>query len=243
MIDGESVRGAPEGVAVLLVEDHVVVREGLRLLLESGRARIRVAGEAGSIAEAHELLATTDVDVVLIDVVLPDGDGIQLCRHVRHHHPATTCVILTSSNADPHLLMAATVAGASFLLTKDAHAGQVLDAVHAAARGERQLDDVAMSRALESSSRDCAGDRMFDGLTEQERRVFALVGQGLSNGQIAETMHLTEKTVKNYVSRMLAKLGMDRRTEAAILAARLASRRHQDSGLVPGPGNPPFRGA
>lgn len=240
MIDRDARHEGHDGVSVLLVDDHPVVREGLRLILEASRPAIRVAGEAGSVADAQDLLATSEADVVLIDVMLPDGDGIQFCRHVRQHHPDTACVILTS-HADTHLILAATMAGASSFLTKDAPADQVWDAVHAAARGERQLDGTAMSRALESSSRDCAGHRVLEGLTEQERRVFALVGQGLSNSQIAERMQLTEKTVKNYVSHMLAKLGMHRRTEAALLAARLAARRDQARGAVGGHAQPPFR--
>ena len=211
-------------VTVMLVDDHAVVREGLRLMLESDSSDLRVVAEAGSVAEAHDRLAAVDVDVALIDIVLPDGDGLQLCRRIRRAHPTTACVILTSF-PDAHLLLAAAVSGASHHLNKNARPEQVREAVRAAARSEPGLDDLAMARALESVSQEYADDDLLRELTDQERRVFALVGQGLSNGQIADRMHLTEKTIKNYVSRMLGKLGMDRRTEAAVLAGRLAERR------------------
>ena len=219
-----------DGVSVLLVDDHGVVREGLRLLLSSCPVSVRVVGEAGSVSETHDVLETTHVDVALIDVMLPDGDGIQLCRTIRQEYPGTWCVILTSYR-HPHHILAATLAGASGYLSKDARPEQVWHAIIAAARGESSLDEAAMRRALEEVSRESAtAHDLLRGLTDQERRVFALVGQGLSNCQIAERMDLTEKTVKNYVSHMLTKLGMVRRTEAAVLAARLAERRHQHPG-------------
>ena len=220
-------RGVGDDVAVLVVDDHAVVREGVRLMLAARPSAMQVVAEAGTVQEARELLGTTHVDVALVDVMLPDGDGIQLCRHIRVEHPTIACVILTSYPAT-HLFLAATLAGASNYLSKHAEPEQVRHAIRTAARGERSLDDAAASQALEALSRDSADHGLVGGLTDQERRVFTLVGQGLSNSQIAETMHLTEKTVKNYVSRMLRKLGMDRRTEAAILAARLAERRSQD---------------
>ena len=221
-------------IKVLLVDDHAVVREGLRLLLTSDPSEtsdISVVAEAGTAREAQARLATTDVDVALVDVMLPDGDGIQLCRQIREDHPATACVVLTSY-PDAHLVLAATLAGASSFLSKCADRSEVADAIRAATRGERRLDGQAAAQALESVSHEYAEHRTVGRLTEQERRVFALVGQGLSNNQIAERMYLTEKTVKNYVSRMLSKLSMDRRTEAAVLAARLAERRNRHGGLA-----------
>lgn len=215
-------------LAVMLVDDHAVVREGLRLLLTSGPSDIHVVAEAGSVAEARDRLDDIDVDVALVDVMLPDGDGIQLCRQIRQDHPNTTCVVLTSY-PDAHLLLAATLAGASNYLSKHAHPDEVWNAIRAAGRGDRQLDEAAASAALETLSRTSNDHGVVGRLTDQERRVFALVGQGLSNSQIAERMHLTEKTVKNYVSHMLSKLGMDRRTEAAVLAARLAERRSRST--------------
>ncbi len=219
-------------MSVLLVDDHAVVREGIRLLLSACPARTRVVGEASTIAEARQHLATTPVDVALLDVMLPDGDGIQLCREIRQVHPETACVILTS-HPDPHLVLAATLAGAADHLSKDATPDRVWAAVLSAARGERRLDDAAMAAALDSLVHESGSvDEMAD-LTDQEHRVFALVGEGLSNREIAEQLHLTEKTVKNYLSRVLAKLGMRRRTQAAVLAARLSERR------APGAGTPP----
>ena len=232
MTQDRGIRHVARGdVSVLVVDDHAVVREGLRLLLMSGPSDISVVAEAGTIREAHEQLATTAVDVALVDVMLPDGDGIQLCRQIRQDHPATACVVLTSY-PDAHLLLAATLAGASSYLSKHADRNEVWDAIRAAARGEHRLDGRAAAQALEAASAECAHHGLVGRLTDQERRVFALVGQGLSNNQIADRMHLTEKTVKNYVSRMLSKLGMDRRTEAAVLAARLAERRNRASGTA-----------
>lgn len=216
-------------ISVLLVDDHAVVREGLRLLLTLEPSDISVVAEAGTIREAHERLASTHVDVALVDVMLPDGDGIQLCREIREERPATACVVLTSY-PDAHLLLTASLAGASNYLSKHADRQEVWEAIRAAARGEHRLDGRVAAQALEAASQGSADHELVGQLTEQERRVFVLVGQGLSNNQIAERMHLTEKTVKNYVSRMLSKLGMDRRTEAAVLAARLAERRNRDSG-------------
>lgn len=215
--------GAADPVSVLVVDDHAVVRAGVRLMLNAGSPDMHVVAEAGTVEQARQLLETTHVDVALVDVMLPDGDGIQLCRHMRQEHPTTACIVLTSYPAT-HLFLAATLAGASNYLSKHAEPDDLRRAVRTAARGERTLDHAAAVRALDALSRDSADHGLVGGLTDQERRVFTLVGQGLSNIQIAETMHLTEKTVKNYVSRMLHKLGMDRRTEAAILAARLAER-------------------
>jgi two-component system, NarL family, response regulator DevR len=219
-------QGSADHVSVVLVDDHAVVRQGLRLLLESD-STLAVVGEAGSVAGTREVLDTRHVDVVVLDVVLPDGDGIQLCRELRQERPDVACVILTSV-PDSHMLLAARLAGASSCLSKDAGMGEVVAAVHAAHRGEHALDDEAMMRAMRTLATGYEQHPLLSGLTEQERQVFTLVGQGLSNQEIADELHLAEKTVKNYVSRLLAKLGMSRRTEAAILAVRLAERRARD---------------
>lgn len=227
MAGQDSARRPHGAIDVLLVDDHAVVREGLRLVIATCTRAVHRVTEAGSVAEARSCLATTTFDVALLDVMLPDGDGIQLCREITRAHPSTASVILTA-HPDRHLLIAATLAGAFGYVSKEAGAEALCRAIATAAAGERTLDNDALSHALELLAQSYTEHDLLGVLTEQERRVFVLVGQGLSNLQIAQRMHLTEKTVKNYVSRMLAKLCMDRRTEAAVLAARLAERRERD---------------
>lgn len=217
-------RNAAERVTVLLVEDHEVVREGLRLLIERSDPSLAVVAEAGTAGAAREVLRRRPIDVAVLDVVLPDGDGLQLCREIRSSHPDVACLILTASR-DAHQLVAARLAGASGYLSKEASQAQVVAAIGAAHRGESMLDDATMARALQAMTTGYEGHALVGSLTDQERQVFALVGQGLSNQEIAEQLHLAEKTIKNYMSRILSKLGMSRRTEAAILAVRLAERR------------------
>lgn len=201
---------------VFLVDDHEVVRRGLRDLLEAD-GDLRVVGEAGSATEALVRLPTAAPDVTVIDVRLPDGDGVSLCREIRLRHPGVTCLMLTSY-ADPEVASAASRAGAAGYLLKQIKGNDLVDAVRRCATGEH----------LGPSGQAVEIDRTTDPLehlTEQERRVFELLGEGMTNRQIAEAMYLAEKTVKNYVSNLLAKLGMHRRTEAAAEAARLAERR------------------
>lgn len=180
--------------------------------------------EAGTAAEAMEAAASQPPDVALVDVVLPDGDGIQLCRDLQSEHPEVACLILTSLQ-DERTLLAAAMAGAKGFLRKDVGRQEILEAVRMVAAGESLLDDRSMTAALERLRVEGDEDPVLAELTPQERRVFELIGQGLSNRQIGEQLFLSEKTVKNYVSRVLAKLHMDRRTEVAVLSARLAERR------------------
>jgi two-component system, NarL family, response regulator DevR len=211
---------------VVVVDDHEVVRTGIRTSLEQGAGACDVVGEARTAAEARVLFDETMPDVAILDVVLPDGDGIQLCREFRARHPLTACVLLTSF-PDPRGMLSASLAGAAAYLAKDASSTDLVAAVLAVARGEQLLDPAKVTAVLDDLAADTTDDPLLTSLTRQERRVFELIGQGLSNRQIGEQLHLTERTIKNYSSRLMAKLGMERRSEAAIFAARLAERRAQ----------------
>lgn len=222
----ESTLGNDVASTVVLVDDHQVVRDGLRTAIERSTCDCRVVGEAGTFAEASELIERTVPDIAIVDVVLPDGDGIQLCRQVSAHHPSTACVLLTSF-PEPGAMLSAALAGAAAYLAKDSSATDILGVIAAVGRGNRLLDDGAVSALLEQLVALPVEENALAQLTGQERRVFELIGQGLSNRQIAERLCLTEWTVKNYSSRLMGKLGMKRRSEAAVLSARLAERRAQ----------------
>jgi two-component system, NarL family, response regulator DevR len=213
-----------EGPRVVVVDDHEVVRTGIRTAIERGPCPCLVVGEAGTAAQARELVARTAPDVVILDVVLPDGDGIQLCREINARHPGTGCVLLTSF-PDPRGQLSAALAGAAAYLAKDGSATDLVDIVASVAAGDRLLDRSVTAALLDELAAERDEEPPLTGLTRQERRVFELIGQGLSNRQIAERLHLTERTVKNYGSRVLDKLDMDRRSEVAALAARLSERR------------------
>jgi two-component system, NarL family, response regulator DevR len=211
---------------VVVVDDHEVVRTGIRTSLEREHGACEVIGEARTAAEARALLDASSPDVAILDVVLPDGDGIQLCREFRARHPRTACVLLTSF-PDPRGLLSAALAGAAAYLAKDASSTDLVATVLAVARGEQLLDPAKVTSLLDELAAAPSIDPLVATLTRQERRVFELIGLGLSNRQIAGRLHLTERTIKNYSSRVLAKLQMDRRSEAAILSARLSERSAQ----------------
>jgi two-component system, NarL family, response regulator DevR len=211
---------------VVLVDDHEVVRAGVRTAIGLASCDCVVVGEAGTVAEAHEVIDRTAPDIAIVDVVLPDGDGIQLCRELRTSRPETACLLLTSF-PEPGAMLSAALAGAAAYLAKDSSATDLVRVIAEVGEGRRLLDDEAVTQLLEQLSSLPVDDAALGALTGQERRVFELIGQGLSNRQIAERLHLTERTVKNYSSRMLRKLGMERRSEAAVLSARLAERRAQ----------------
>jgi DNA-binding NarL/FixJ family response regulator len=209
--------GAP--VRVFLLDDHEIVRRGVRELLEA-EDDLEVVGEADTAELALARIPPTRPDVALLDVRLPDGDGVEVCREIRSRHPEIACVMLTSFSDDEALLQAV-LAGASGYLLKQIRGTDIVDAVRRTAAGQSLLDPAVTDRLLARFRTPAKTDERLARLTPQERRILALIADGLTNRQIAGEMHLAEKTVKNYVSSLLAKLGMERRTQAAVFAARL----------------------
>lgn len=206
-------------VNVFVVDDHELVRRGLIDLI-STEEDLDVIGQAGSVSEALERIAKVTPDVAILDVRLPDGNGIELCREIRSLYPGTHVLMLTSFS-DDEALLGALLGGASGFVIKDIKNLDLLDAIRRVARGESLLDSAIAAKVrnrLRDASKPAGG---LDDLTDQERKVLEHIGQGLTNRQIANSMFLAEKTVKNYVSSLLAKLGLERRTQAAALAVRL----------------------
>ncbi len=201
-------------VRVFLVDDHEVVRRGLRDLIEA-EDDLEVSGEAGTAGMALAAIAKEPPDVAVLDVRLPDGNGVEVCREIRARDPQIACLMLTSFG-DDEALFDAIMAGAAGYLLKDVRAAGLLDAIRRVAQGESLLDPAVTGKVLERLRKGDEEDPRLASLSEQERRILEFIAQGLTNRQIAEQMHLAEKTVKNYVSNMLAKLGMQRRTEAAV---------------------------
>jgi two-component system response regulator DevR len=212
---------------VFLLDDHEVVRTGLRALLEASED-ITVVGEAGTVAEALARIPSTKPDVAILDVRLPDGSGVEVCREIRSSDPDIVCVMLTSY-ADDEALIASIMAGAAGYVLKQVGSLDLLDTIRRAGAGQSLLDPALTERVLERLREGPKIDPRLASLTPQERRILNLIAEGKTNRQIAETMFLAEKTVKNYVSNLLAKLGMERRTQAATFAARLNERTAQDS--------------
>jgi len=213
---------------VFLLDDHEVVRRGLRDLLEA-EDDLEVVGEAGTAEEAYGRIPATRPDVAILDVRLPDGDGVEVCREIRSKHPEIACLMLTSF-AEDEALFSAIMAGAAGYVLKQVRGTDLVDGVRRIGRGESLIDPSLTTRVLERLRQppEPQADELA-ALTEQERRILDRIAEGLTNRQIGEQLFLAEKTVKNYVSNLLAKLGMSRRTEAAAYAARLSERsRHSD---------------
>jgi two-component system, NarL family, response regulator DevR len=208
-------------VRVFLVDDHELVRRGIRDLF-SNEDDIEVVGDAATAEQALNRLPAVKANVALLDVRLGKGPtGIEVCRDIRSAHPEVACVMLTSF-ADDEALFASIMAGASGYLLKQVLGNDLVGAVRRVARGESLLDPAITARVLDRLRNPPEpGPDPLGNLTNQERRILALISDGMTNRQIAEAMYLAEKTVKNYVSRLLAKLGMARRSEAAAFAARL----------------------
>jgi DNA-binding NarL/FixJ family response regulator len=215
----------PVPVRVFLLDDHEVVRRGLREILEA-EGDLEVVGEAGTAEEAYGRIPATRPNVAILDVRLPDGDGVEVCREVRSKHPEIACLMLTSF-ADDEALFSAIMAGAAGYVLKQVRGTDLVDGVRRVSRGESLLDPSLTTRVLERLRHPRAPDELA-GLTDQERRILDLIAEGMTNRQIAEQLFLAEKTVKNYVSNLLAKLGMSRRSEAAAYSARLSERRQHD---------------
>jgi two-component system, NarL family, response regulator DevR len=207
---------------VFLVDDHEVVRSGLRALLEAS-GDIVVVGEAGTVAEALGRIPSIGPHVVVLDVRLPDGSGIEVCREIRSLRKEIACLMLTSY-ADDEALVAAIMAGAAGYLLKRVGSTDLVDAVRRAGDGQSLLDPALTQRVLARLQAGPNEDSRLAGLTPQERRILDYITEGLTNRQIAEAMVLAEKTVKNYISNLLAKLGVERRTQAATYAARQQER-------------------
>jgi len=204
---------------ILLVDDHEVVRAGVRMLLEH-RPNMTIVGEASTAAAAIAEAARTTPDVVIMDVRLPDGSGVEACREIRSARPATRVLMLTSF-ADEEAVDASVMAGASGYLLKQTRSAELIHAIEVVAAGESLLDPTVTHQLLTRFRRlGGSGGAIIDALTEQERRVLALVGDGMTNREIAAALHLSEKTVKNYVSTLLGKLHVQRRAAAAALAAK-----------------------
>ncbi|GAA3762285.1 response regulator transcription factor [Plantactinospora mayteni] len=211
-------------IRVFLLDDHEVVRRGLAGLLQSD-GDIEVVGESGSAQEAARRIPALRPDVAILDARLPDGNGIDVCRDVRAVDSTIKGLILTSYE-DDEALFAAIMAGAAGYVLKQIRGTDLVDAVRRVAAGQSLLDPAVTARVLDRIRTGVEQPREFQSLTEQERRILEYVAEGLTNREIAGKMFLAEKTVKNYVSSLLAKLGLERRTQAAVLATRLLGERH-----------------
>jgi DNA-binding NarL/FixJ family response regulator len=215
-----------EPLRVLLVDDHEVVRQGLRALLESNET-IDVVGEAGTAADAVRRVGYDGPDVVVMDVRLPDGSGVDACREIRSRWPDIRVLMLTSY-ADEEALVAAIMAGAAGYVLKRINSDELVNSVQRVGRGESLLDPEMTERLFRKIRGEAEEDPLLARLSPQERKILDLIAAGMTNREIAEELYLAEKTVKNYVSNLLGKLEMKRRSEAAAYAARLAaSRRRQ----------------
>jgi two-component system, NarL family, response regulator DevR len=213
------------GIQVFFLDDHEVVRRGL-VDLVSMEPDMEVVGEASTAAEALQRIPTVTPDVAVLDVRLPDGTGVEVCREIRSQLPSVQCLMLTSY-ADDEALFDAIMAGASGYVLKDIKGNDLVDAIRTVASGRSLLDPATTQRVMERLRAPRETDDRLAALTDQERRILDLIGDGLTNRQIGEHMFLAEKTVKNYVSSLLAKLGMERRTQAAaFVARRQAEQRH-----------------
>jgi len=204
----------------MLLDDHEVVRRGVAELLSS-EADLEVVAEASTAAEALRMAAREQPDVAVLDVRLPEGNGIEVCREIRSDHPDIACLILTSFT-DDQAMIDASLAGAAGYVLKQVRGNELIQSIRKVAGGAQLLDSATVRLAVQRLKNSEEG--LLDTLSPQERRIFELIGEGFSNRQIADEMYLAEKTVKNYVSNMFAKLGISRRTEAAAFSARLEER-------------------
>ena len=218
MPEEPEVAGVSKPIRVYLLDDHEIVRRGLRELLES-EGDIVVVGESGLAGEAARRIPALRPDVAILDGRLPDGSGIDVCREIRSRDPAIKALILTSYD-DDDALFAAIMAGASGYILKQVGGNDFVDTVRRTAAGQSTLDPAVTAAVLERVRNGARTDPVLENLTTQELRILALIGEGMTNRQMAESMILAEKTIKNYVSSLLAKLGLESRTQAAIFSLR-----------------------
>lgn len=210
-------------VRVFTLDDHELVRAGIRALLSTTQD-VELVGDAATADEALSQIPLVQPDVALLDIMLGGGNGIEVCRQIRSRHPEVRCIMLTSI-ADDEALQSAVVAGASGYLLKQVGAAELAQAIAVVAAGKSLLDPRVTEGALERIRADAKCRDDLARLSDQERRILELIGEGCTNRQIGEALFLAEKTVKNYVTSLLSKLGMQRRTEAAAFSARLGERR------------------
>ncbi len=203
---------------ILLVDDHEIVRQGIKALIEAEKD-FSVVGEAGTVADAIKRTGYDEPDVVVLDVRLPDGSGVEACREIRSRFPDVKVLILTSF-ADEEALLSAITAGASGYVLKRVQGTELVDSIRRVGNGESLLDGEMTERLFSRLRNGKQEDPLLSRLTERERTILSHIAEGKTNRQIAEEMFLAEKTVKNYVSNLLAKMGMSRRTEAATYLAR-----------------------
>ena len=208
-----------EQIRVYLLDDHDVVREGLRFLLEQ-QGDIEVVGESATATEATARIPALRPDVAVLDARLPDGSGIEVCRAVRSVDPSINALILTSYD-DDEALFAAIMAGAAGYVLKEIRSSDLVSAIRQVAAGNSLIDPAMTAKVLDRIRNGPAAPSELASLTDRERVLLGHIAEGLTNRQIAERMFLAEKTVKNYVSSILAKLGLERRTQAAVLASKL----------------------
>ncbi|MBG0830124.1 response regulator transcription factor [Planomonospora sp. ID67723] len=218
-------------IRVVLVDDHEVVRRGVAALLDS-EDDIEVVGEAGTAESAVARITALRPDVAVLDVRLPDGSGVEVCRQVRSAVPGLACLMLTSF-ADDDALFDAVMAGASGYVLKQIHGSDLVGAVRTVASGQSLLDPQTTAAMLARLREHDSRKDPLSALSAQERQILELIGEGLTNRQIGERMFLAEKTVKNYVSNLLGKLDMQRRTQAAALVTRLKAERGERGDLRP----------
>ncbi|MEU0316108.1 response regulator transcription factor [Nocardioides sp. NPDC006273] len=212
---------APQGaepIRVFLLDDHEVIRRGIKDLLEDEDDMV-VVGESGLADEARRRIPALRPDVAILDGRLPDGSGIDVCRDIRSVDPSIAALILTSFD-DDDALFSAIMAGASGYILKQVRSADLVETVRQVAAGRSMLDPAVTAQVLERIRTGPKTNSAFEHLTNHERRILELIGEGLTNRQIGQEMHLAEKTVKNYVSSLLAKLGLESRTQAAILVTK-----------------------
>ena len=215
---GGSVPDQPR-IRVFLLDDHEIVRRGLRDLLEAEDDLV-VVGESDSASEAERIIPVLRPDVAVLDARLPDGSGIDVCRTIRSKDPSIQALILTSYD-DEQALFAAIMAGAAGYVLKQVRSHDLVEAIRTVARGQSLIDPAVTANMLDRPQSEPEKPDELASLTDREKDILALIAEGLTNRQIGQRLFIAEKTVKNYVSSLLGKLGLERRTQAAVLAAKL----------------------